>query len=167
MSRLKPLLVFHLTPIIGLSSRDLIPFDKLSTRKSTHLEVGFLLRRYQQLSTPHVATQRFPGDRELVYHRCVLHRSSRTIEGSSQYSSAYTGYGPNCLHNHSCSIFNFIIEFRKSCVFLKTKFSISNQIFEKKKLSVLIQKPHGKVPNYLGYRLYHHLSKRTACSFYV
>jgi hypothetical protein len=97
MSRLKPLLVFHLTPIIGLSSRDLIPFDKLSTQKSTHLEVGFLLRRYQQLSTPHVATQRFPGDRELVYHRCVLHRSSRTIEGSSQYSSAYTGYGPNCL----------------------------------------------------------------------
>ena len=121
MSRLKPLLVFHLTPIIGLSSRDLIPFDKLSNRKSTHLEVGFLLRRYQQLSTPHVATQRFPGDRELVYHRCVLHRSSRTIEGSSQYSSAYTGYGPNCLHNHSCSNFDLRIEFRKCCVFLKTK----------------------------------------------
>jgi hypothetical protein len=24
-------------------------------------------------------------------------RSSRTMEGSSQYSNAYTGYGPNCL----------------------------------------------------------------------
>jgi hypothetical protein len=133
MSRLKPLLIFHLTPIIGLSSRDLIPFDKLSTRKSTHLEVGFLLRRYQQLSTPHVATQRFLGDQELVYHRCVLHRSSRTIEGSSQYSSAYTGYGPNCLTHvipnfHKGMDYVFIL-LQKSrswrIIFLLTKKNIS------------------------------------------
>ena len=58
------LLILHLTPILGFSSRDLI--------ESTHLEVGFLLRCFQQLSTPYVATQRFPLERELVYHRYVL-----------------------------------------------------------------------------------------------
>ncbi len=39
--------------------------------ESTHLEVGFLLRCFQQLSAPHVATQRLPC-RKLVYPRCVL-----------------------------------------------------------------------------------------------
>jgi hypothetical protein len=40
--------------------------------KSTHLKVGFLLRCFQQLSAPHIATQRVPLARELVHHRCVL-----------------------------------------------------------------------------------------------
>ncbi len=34
--------------------------------------MGFLLRYFQQLSTPHLATQRFPLERELVYYWCVL-----------------------------------------------------------------------------------------------
>jgi len=36
----------------GWSGRDLM--------ESTHLEVGFLLRCFQQLSAPHMATQRVP-----------------------------------------------------------------------------------------------------------
>ena len=34
--------------------------------------MGFLLRCFQQLSAPHIATQRVPLARELVHHRCVL-----------------------------------------------------------------------------------------------
>jgi hypothetical protein len=34
--------------------------------------VGFLLRCFQQLSAPHIATQRVPLAGELVYQRCVL-----------------------------------------------------------------------------------------------
>ena len=48
----------------GLSCRDLM--------ESTHLEVGFLLRCFQQLSAPHMATQRIPLERELADPRCVL-----------------------------------------------------------------------------------------------
>jgi len=40
--------------------------------ESTHLEVGFLLRCFQQLSAPHIATQRVPLAEELVYQWCVL-----------------------------------------------------------------------------------------------
>ena len=40
--------------------------------QSTHLKVGFLLRCFQQLSAPHLATQRVPLARELVHQRCVL-----------------------------------------------------------------------------------------------
>ena len=40
--------------------------------ESTHLEMGFLLRCFQQLSAPHIATQRVPLAGELVYQRCVL-----------------------------------------------------------------------------------------------
>ena len=58
--------------------------------------MGFLLRCFQQFSISlHIATQRIlyrTGTPE-VYPS----RSSRTMEGSSQYSRAYTGYGPNCL----------------------------------------------------------------------
>ena len=42
------------------------------TSESTHLEVGFLLRCFQQLSAPHLATQRFLLAQELVHQRCVL-----------------------------------------------------------------------------------------------
>jgi len=52
MPQLQPLLALHLTPI----ERLLLP----RPRESAHLEVGFLLRCFQQLSTPHLATQRFP-----------------------------------------------------------------------------------------------------------
>ena len=48
----------------GWSSRDLM--------ESTHLEVGFLLRCFQQLSAPHMATQRFLLEQELADPRCVL-----------------------------------------------------------------------------------------------
>ena len=34
--------------------------------------MGFLLRCFQQLSAPHLATQRIPLARELVHQRCVL-----------------------------------------------------------------------------------------------
>ena len=34
--------------------------------------MGFLLRCFQQLSAPHLATQRVPLARELVHQRCVL-----------------------------------------------------------------------------------------------
>ena len=64
MSQLKPLLVLHLTPI----KRLLLPWP----RESTHLGVGFLLRCFQQLSSPHLATQRVPLLEELVHQRCVL-----------------------------------------------------------------------------------------------
>jgi hypothetical protein len=40
--------------------------------ESTHPEVGFLLRCFQQLSAPHLATQRLPWARQLVHQRCVL-----------------------------------------------------------------------------------------------
>ena len=40
--------------------------------KSTHLEVGFLLRCFQQLSTPNIATQHFPLAQELIHHWFVL-----------------------------------------------------------------------------------------------
>ena len=33
--------------------------------------MGFLLRCFQQLSAPHVATQRLPLERQLVNYRCV------------------------------------------------------------------------------------------------
>ena len=36
-------------------------------QKNTHLEVGFLLRCFQQLSTPYLATQRFLLEQELVH----------------------------------------------------------------------------------------------------
>ena len=39
--------------------------------ESTHLEVGFPLRCFQRLSTPHLASQRFLLEKELIYHRCV------------------------------------------------------------------------------------------------
>ena len=45
--------------------------DRVET-ESTHLEMGFLLRCFQQLSAPHIATQRVPLAGELVYQRCVL-----------------------------------------------------------------------------------------------
>jgi len=48
----------------GLSGRDLM--------ESTHLGVGFLLRCFQQLSAPYMATQRFPLERELADPRYVL-----------------------------------------------------------------------------------------------
>ena len=73
MSQLKPFLVLHLTPI----KRLLLPWP----RESTHLGVGFLLRCFQQLSSPHLATQRVPlieelvrrtWLEELVHQRCVL-----------------------------------------------------------------------------------------------
>ena len=64
MSQLKLLLTLHLTPI----KRLVLPWP----RESTHLEVGFPLRCFQRLSTPHLATQRFPLAWELVYQRCVL-----------------------------------------------------------------------------------------------
>ena len=55
-SRLQTLLLFHLTPINGCSSRDLTDL----CHESTHLEVGFPLRCFQRLSSPHLATQRLP-----------------------------------------------------------------------------------------------------------
>ena len=54
--RLQTLLLFHLTPINGCSSRDLTGL----LQQSTHLEVGFPLRCFQRLSAPHLATQRLP-----------------------------------------------------------------------------------------------------------
>ena len=41
-------------------------------QKNTHLEVGFLLRCFQQLSTLYLATQRFPLVQELVHQRYIL-----------------------------------------------------------------------------------------------
>ena len=58
-SQLKRLLALHLTSI----KRLVLPWPQ----ESTHLEVGFLLRCFQQLSVPHIATQRFPLARELAY----------------------------------------------------------------------------------------------------
>lgn len=58
-SQLKRLLALHLTSI----KRLVLPWP----RESTHLEVGFLLRCFQQLSVPHIATQRIPLARELAY----------------------------------------------------------------------------------------------------
>jgi hypothetical protein len=52
--RLHPSLDFHLEPINGSSSRDLTGF----CHESTHLEVGFPLRCFQRLSSPHLATLR-------------------------------------------------------------------------------------------------------------
>ena len=43
-----------------------------TTRRSTHLGVGFLLRCFKQLSTLHRATQRLPLARELAHHWCIL-----------------------------------------------------------------------------------------------
>jgi hypothetical protein len=63
ISRLKPLLALHLIPINDSSCRNLM--------ESTDLEVGFLLRCFQQLSTPYVATQRFLLVKELVHQRYV------------------------------------------------------------------------------------------------
>ena len=40
--------------------------------ESTHLGVGFLLRCFQQLSAPYLATQRILLAQELVYQWCVL-----------------------------------------------------------------------------------------------
>ena len=53
---LHPLLDFHIEPINGCSSRDLTGLP----HGNTHLEVGFPLRCFQRLSTPHMATQRLP-----------------------------------------------------------------------------------------------------------
>ncbi len=47
---------FHVEPINGCSSRDLTGLN----HGNTHLEVGFPLRCFQRLSTPHMATQRLP-----------------------------------------------------------------------------------------------------------
>ena len=47
---------FHVEPINGCSSRDLTGL----CHGNTHLEVGFPLRCFQRLSTPHMATQRLP-----------------------------------------------------------------------------------------------------------
>jgi hypothetical protein len=58
-SQLKRLLALHLTSI----KRLVLPWPQ----ESTHLEVGFLLRCFQQLSIPHIATQRIPLARELAY----------------------------------------------------------------------------------------------------
>ena len=55
-SRLQTLLLFHLTPINGCYPRDLTG----KCHESTHLEVGFPLRCFQRLSSPHLATQRLP-----------------------------------------------------------------------------------------------------------
>jgi hypothetical protein len=54
--RLQTLLLFYLAPINGCSARDLTGLFP----ESTHLEVGFPLRCFQRLSTPHLATQRLP-----------------------------------------------------------------------------------------------------------
>ena len=53
---LHPLLDFHIEPINGCSPRDLTGLP----HGNTHLEVGFPLRCFQRLSTPHMATQRLP-----------------------------------------------------------------------------------------------------------
>ena len=53
---LHPLLDFDVEPINGCSSRDLTGLP----HGNTHLEVGFPLRCFQRLSTPHMATQRLP-----------------------------------------------------------------------------------------------------------
>ena len=53
---LHALLRFHVEPINGCSSRDLTGL----CHGNTHLEVGFPLRCFQRLSTPHMATQRLP-----------------------------------------------------------------------------------------------------------
>jgi hypothetical protein len=55
-ARLHSLLSFHLHPINGCSSRDLTGLR----HESTHLEVGFPLRCFQRLSSPHLATLRLP-----------------------------------------------------------------------------------------------------------
>ena len=76
--------------------------------------MGFLLRCFQQLSTPHMATQRLPLERQLVNYRCVppgplvLGRNSfntltptpdmdRTVSRRSEPSSrtAFMGEQPN------------------------------------------------------------------------
>ena len=54
--QLKSLLILHLTPIKQFVL--LWPIAKKIFAESTHLEMGFLLRCFQQLSTPHMATQR-------------------------------------------------------------------------------------------------------------
>jgi len=43
-----------------LSPKTYLPANLAVTLESTHLEVGFLLRCLQQLSTPRMATQRIP-----------------------------------------------------------------------------------------------------------
>ena len=53
---LHALLRFHIEPINGCSARDLTGLS----HGNTHLEVGFPLRCFQRLSTPHMATQRLP-----------------------------------------------------------------------------------------------------------
>ena len=65
--------------------------------KGTHLEDSFLLRCFQQLSLPYIATQRLPFANTITGTPEVrLFWSSRTKKRSSQ-SHAHTGYGPNCL----------------------------------------------------------------------
>ena len=89
-----------------MSCRDLI--------ESTHLEVGFLLRCFQQLSVPYIATQRFLLEQELadpwyvlpgplVLRKALLNTLTptpdmdRTVSRRSEPSSrtAFMGEQPN------------------------------------------------------------------------
>lgn len=100
MPQLHTLLHLHLAPIVainGSSCRDLTSGSRIGDFcclrragcrclgffcvqslpskyewESTHPGVGFLLRCFQQLSAPHLATQRLPRARQLVHQRCVL-----------------------------------------------------------------------------------------------
>jgi hypothetical protein len=56
--QLKSLLILHLTPIEQFVLLWPIAKKMKIFAESTHLEMGFLLRCFQQLSTPHMATQR-------------------------------------------------------------------------------------------------------------
>lgn len=81
----------------GWSCRDLRMIHITTYLESTHLEVHFNLICFQVLLSPHIATQRL---RNISITGTPVVRSfwsSRTKKKSSQYSSAYTGYGPNCL----------------------------------------------------------------------
>ena len=61
----------HHTSTSNLStSSSLRDLTYLRNGKS-HLEGGFMLRCFQHLSRPHIATQRCPWQRQLVHQRCV------------------------------------------------------------------------------------------------
>lgn len=106
------------SPLVYLSWNHYWPFTwYLSTAclaaalENTHLGLDFVLRCIQYLFTPCVATLRFPLEEEQVHHRHVHYRSSRTMSDWPQYSSANTGYGPNCL-THALPFFgNFLLHF--------------------------------------------------------
>ena len=71
ISQLRPLPTLHLIPIKQLVLLWPIAIPK-ALRESAHLGMGFPLRCFQRLSTPHMATRHLPLAEQPVHQRCVL-----------------------------------------------------------------------------------------------